>query len=45
MDISEEVLFNSLAQKTKNEIHSISKKRIAKVQKTSKNKEVNLLLN
>lgn len=43
MDISEEVLFNSLAQKTKNEIHSISKKRIAKVQKTSKNKEVNLL--
>jgi DNA primase len=43
MDISEEVLFNSLAQKTKNEIHSISKKRIAKVQKTPKNKEVNLL--
>ena len=43
MDISEEVLFNSLAQKTKNEIHSISKKRIAKVQKTSKNKDVNLL--
>ena len=43
MDISEEVLFNSLAQKTKSEIHSISKKRIAKVQKTSKNKEVNLL--
>ena len=43
MDISEEVLFNSLAQKTKNEIHSISKKRIAKVQKISKNKEVNLL--
>ena len=43
MDISEEVLFNSLAQKTKNEIHSISKKRIAKVQKTSKNIEVNLL--
>lgn len=43
MDISEEVLFNSLAQKTKNEIHSISKKRISKVQKTSKNKDVNLL--
>ncbi len=43
MDISEEVLFNSLAQKTKNEIHSISKKRIAKVQKIPKNKEVNLL--
>ncbi len=43
MDISEEVLFNSLAQKTKNEIHSISKKRIAKVQKTTRNKDVNLL--
>ena len=43
MDISEEVLFNSLAQKTKNEIHSISKKRISKVPKTSKNKDVNLL--
>ena len=43
MDISEEVLFNSLAQKTKNEIHSISKKRIAKVQKATKNKDVNLL--
>ena len=43
MDISEEVLFNSLAQKTKNEIHSISKKRIAKVQKATKNKDVDLL--
>ena len=43
MDISEEVLFNSLAQQTKNEIHSISKKRITKVQKTTKNKDVNLL--
>ena len=43
MDISEEVLFNSLAQKTKNEIHSISKKRIAKVQKAIKNKDVDLL--
>ena len=32
-----------MCQKTKNEIHSISKKRIAKVQKTSKNIEVNLL--
>ena len=43
MDISEEVLFNSLAQKTKNEIHSISKKRIAKVQKATKNNDVDLL--
>ena len=43
MDVSEDVLFNALAQKTKNEIHSISKKRIAKVHKTVKNKDVDLL--
>jgi len=43
MDISEEVLFNSLAQKTKNEIYSVSKKRISRVPKTAKNKDVDLL--
>lgn len=43
MDISEEVLFNSLAQKTKNEIYSVSKKRISRVPKTTKNKDVDLL--
>ena len=43
MDVSEDVLFNALAQKTKNEIHSISKKRIAKVHKTVKNNNVDLL--
>ena len=31
MDVSEDVLFNSLAQKTKNEIYAVSKKRIARV--------------
>ncbi len=36
MDISEDVLFNSLAQKTKNEIYAVSKKRIARVPQTTK---------
>lgn len=43
MDVSEEVLFNSLAQRTKNEIPVISKKRIAKVEKTPKNQKINIL--
>ena len=43
MDISEDVLFNSLAQKTKNEIYAVSKKRIARVPQTKKNKNVNIL--
>ncbi|MBL6648677.1 MAG: DNA primase [Flavobacteriaceae bacterium] len=43
MDVSEDVLFNALAQKTKNEIHSISKKRISKVHKIVSNKDLDLL--
>ena len=43
MDVSEEVLFNSLAQRTKNEIPAISKKRISKVEKTSKLQKINIL--
>ena len=43
MDVSEEVLFNSLAQRTKNEIPVISKKRISKVEKTSKLQKINIL--
>jgi DNA primase len=43
MNVSEEVLFNSLAQRTKNEIPAISKKRISKVEKTSKLQKINIL--
>ena len=37
MDVSEDVLFNSLAQRNKNEVSVISKRKVAKIQKTPKN--------
>jgi DNA primase len=43
MDVSEEVLFNSLAQLNKSEIKYFSKNKITKVQKTKKNKTVDVL--
>ena len=43
MEVSEELLFNSLAQKNKSELSHLSKRRINKVQKTSKNIEVDVL--
>ena len=43
MDVSEEVLFNSLAQRTKNEISVLSKKRITKIEKTSKFEKIDIL--
>ena len=43
MEVSEELLFNSLAQKNKSELSHFSKRKINKVQKTSKNIEVDVL--
>jgi len=43
MDVSEEVLFNSLAQHNKSGIKYFSKNKVAKVQKTKKNKTVDVL--
>ena len=43
MDVSEEVLFNSLAQRSKNEIPVLSKKRITKIEKTLKLQKIDIL--
>ena len=44
MDVSEDVLFNSLAQLNKNEVSVISNKRkVTKIQKTPKNIKVDIL--
>lgn len=43
MDVSEEVLFNSLAQQNKSEVSYFSKKNITKIQKTPKNIKVDVL--
>ena len=43
MDVSEEVLFNSLAQRSKNEIPVLSKKRIIKIEKTLKLQKIDIL--
>jgi len=43
MDISEDVLFNSLAQQNKNEVAYISKRNISEIKKTPKNIKVNVL--
>ncbi|MAU63335.1 MAG: DNA primase [Flavobacteriaceae bacterium] len=43
MDVSEDVLFNSLAQQNKNEVAYISKRNISEIKKTPKNIKVNVL--
>ena len=43
MDVSEDVLFNSLAQQNKSEVSYFSKKNITKIQKTPKNIKVDVL--
>ena len=43
MDISEEVLFNSLAQQNKSEVSYFSKRNVTKIQKISKNIKVDVL--
>ena len=43
MDVSEDVLFNSLAQLNKSEVSFLSKRKIAKIQKTPKNVKVDIL--
>ncbi len=43
MDVSEDVLFNSLAQRNKSEISYLNKKKVAKIQKTPKNIKIDIL--
>ncbi len=43
MDVSEDVLFNSLAQQNKNEVAYLSKRSINKIKKTPKNIKVDIL--
>ena len=43
MDVSEDVLFNSLAQQNKSEVSYFSKRNVTKIQKTSKNIKVDVL--
>ena len=43
MDISEDVLFNSLAQQNKSEVSYFSKRNVTKIQKISKNIKVDVL--
>jgi len=43
MDVSEDVLFNSLAQLSKNEVAYLSKRNISKIKKTPKNIKVDIL--
>lgn len=43
MDVSEDVLFNSLAQLNKSEVSFLSKRKVTKIQKTPKNIKVNIL--
>ena len=43
MNVSEDVLFNSLAQQNKSEVSYFSKKNITKIQKTPKNIKVDVL--